>query len=241
MPKEIIFNGNEIINATDYKAKAEKVIAELGKTVFAQFEGKKKQQEFDNKAADILGQEKDTEKPNRPQKFYKNQINPVLNPAQVETKLNMLLRVYRPFTAVEAKTISDLEYLEAYKYYCQIIMYINDYLVYLPSKQTYCAFVNILAETYNEFMEDPNYSQVFKGIDDSFVQGYFNAAQSGIVDNKITLAKLQTKDAGHNLVRNPEALTINNYNQIDKQQVNLKLAQFDSLTKQIGNGKGTKK
>lgn len=219
MAKEIIIENGNMVNSTDYKAKAEKIIEELGNTVFSKFDNS---EEFEN------------------QRFYKNQINPILTPMQVTSKLNRLLRVYKPLSQSEAETIPDTEYLEAFGYYCDIISYINEYLVYLPDKQTFSAFVNITTDIYNEFLlNNPKYQQVFKSFEDSFNSTNFLSAQSGLVDGKVTMAKLQTKDAGHNLVKNPESLVVNNYNKIDKQEMQLAFDKLESMTRRIGN-KGDK-
>jgi hypothetical protein len=42
---------------------------------------------------------------------------------------------------------------------------------------------------------------------------------------------------GHNLVRNPESITYNVTNNVDKQQVLLALDKFDSMTKKLPNAK----
>ena len=60
-------------------------------------------------------------------------------------------------------------------------------------------------------------------------------AEAGLVDSKTTIAKLQTKNAGHNLVKNPESLTlIQNNNVVDEQKMDLLLSKFDGMTKKIG-------
>lgn len=234
MPKKIIIDDDQIVNSTDWKSKAKKIILELGASLFNKLD--------DNDIATI--EEFEQQKRGRgrpptakkPTKFYKNTIKADLQPMQVTAKLNRLLRVYKPLNSMEAREIADTEYLEAFGHYCDIISYINEYLVYMADKQSFCAFCNITTDIYNEFLGDPNYCQVFKSIEDSFVQANFASAQAGIVDGKVTITKLQTKDAGHDLVRNPEAITVNNYTAIDKQQVNLRLAQFEAMTRQIGRG-----
>lgn len=162
------------------------------------------------------------------------QVTTDISAMSVTSRLNRYLRMFRPLTLDEAKAIEDREYLNGFGYYCDLITFINDnHVVYIPDKQTFCAFVNITTDIYNELLNDPNYSQVFHSIEDSFVQSNFSSAQAGIVNTSATLAKLQIKDAGHSLVKNPESITINQFNGVDKAQVNKKLEQFASMIKGI--------
>lgn len=165
--------------------------------------------------------------------FKKNEILPLLTTAQVNSKLNELLRVYRPLSLDDAKMMKDTDFLEALKYYMKLISWINNYLVYTPSKQTFCAFANITTAIYNELLADTNFQQVFSSIEDYLIDSNFTNAQAGIVDNKTTVIKLQTKEAGHNLVKNPEALTFNNFNLIDTQKVDQRLERFNNMMRTI--------
>lgn len=233
MPKQIIIDDDQIVNSTDWENKANKIIEELGKTLFDKLDNEPTESE------EMQSEKRGRGRPpalKKTAKFYKNTIKADLQPMQVTAKLNRLLRVYKPLNSVEAKSIQDTEYLKAFGYYCDIISYINEYLVYLSDKQTFCAFCNITTDIYNDFLGDPNYCQVFKSIEDSFVQSNFASAQAGIVDGKVTITKLQTKEAGHDLTRSLESITVNNYNQIDRQEVMTKLAQFNSMVKHIGKG-----
>ena len=157
---------------------------------------------------------------------------PTISPAQVTTKLNRLLRIYRPMTKEDAETLDDLEYLDAYGYYLYIISHINKFVTFLPDKQTFSAFCNISTDTYNHLLADQRYIQVFSSIEDGFVQSNFVVAEAGLIDSKTAITKLQTKDSGHNLVRNPEAVTINYSPKVDKVLIN---QQLDKYTAMIGN------
>lgn len=224
----VIDKDGEIIKPTDWANKSAKLIEELGNSIFA---GMTKEDSYNYKV-DKWGNEIKTKK-----KVVKNEIMPDISPAQVSTKLNRLLRIYRPMSIVEAKALDDTDYLEAYGYFLDVISYINEYCVFLADKQTFSSFCNITTDVYNELLGDPNYTQVFKGFEDDFVHSNFAVAQSGLVDAKTTITKLQTKEMGHNLVRNPESITYNVTNNVDKQQVLLALDKFDSMTKKLPNGK----
>lgn len=217
MPKKIIIEDNTIINSNDWEGKSKKIIEALDKELF---------ENIDIDDAYAYKFDKDGNVTSKTKRNVKrNEILPTISPAQVTIKLNRLLRIYKPMNVAEAMTLKDTDYLEAYGYYLDIIFHINKYTTFLGDKQTYSAFVNISTDTYNELLTDQRYCQVFASIEDGFVQSNFSVAQAGLVDNKTTIAKLETKGAGHSLIKSPEALIIN-YNKTDKALINEKLNKF---------------
>lgn len=230
MSKIIFVDYDDSIDPMDYKAKLEYIVNVLEQEIFANAV------ETSDKL-EALTQSEEDEKPipRKAFKYSKNEIMPVLTPMQVNAKLNELLRMYKPLNLEQAKKLPDGEFLKALKWYMHLISHINKYLAFLPSKQTFCSFANITSSIYNELMQDANYSAVFNSIEDYVVDANFTSSQAGIVDSKTTIAKLQTKDAGHNLIKSPESIVVNNYNTIDKQQVNLKLDRIMGSAL-LGNG-----
>lgn len=225
--KEIIIENERIINATDYEARCKEIIDSLNEAFF---------DAIDEDAYDRAETpEGETIEVKKNKKFSKYQILPELTPMQVSAKLNEMLRIYKPMSETDAKTLDDTEYLDALKWYMHLISHINKYLVFLPSKQTFCGFANITADVYNKMLQDQNFVQVFNSIEDYIVDSNFLGSKSGMVDSKTTLTQLQTKDAGHNLVRNPESITINQFNPIDKQRIQSQMLKFDSMIKKVGN------
>ena len=218
MSKLILVDYDNSIDPMDYKAKVEYIVEVLEGEVFVNAV------ETSDKL-EALAQGDEEEKPTQRKaiKYSKNEIMPVLTPMQVNAKLNELLRIYKPMNLEQAKKVKDTEFLLALRWYMQLISHINTYLAFLPSKQTFCSFANITSSIYNDLLQDVNFSQVFNSIEDYLVDANFTSSQAGIVDSKTTIAKLQTKDAGHNLIKSPESIVVNNYNTIDKQQVNVKL------------------
>lgn len=202
MNKELIVE--EYIDPCDWERKADYIIEQLDNTVFAGINEKTSKHTITTKSGATYESQK---------RVNKDDIMPMITAMQITSRLNRLLRVYRPMTLSEALELDDTEYLKAFGYYCDIISHINTFLVYVPDKQTFSAFVNITTDTYNELMTNMKYSQVFSSIEDSFVQSNFSASQSGLVDNKTTLSKLQTKNAGHNLVQNEDNIVNFNINQ----------------------------
>lgn len=225
----VIDKDGEMIRPTDWQKKSEKLIEELGNSIFANLTEENSYDIKYNKFGEEIGRTK--------KRIKKNELMPDISPAQVSTKLNRLLRIYRPMSLVEAKALDDTDYLEAYGYFLDVISYINEYCVFLADKQTFSSFCNITTDVYNELLADPNYTQVFKGFEDDFVHSNFAVAQSGLVDSKTTITKLTAKEVGHNVVKNPESITYNFTNNVDKQQVLLALDKFDSMTKKLPNPK----
>lgn len=244
--KEIIIDDGNVVNSTDWENKYKEVINFLNEKVFFELNkiSNEKQQsnkksnwkkinadEYRNMLEDEYYNNSEEQQSSQIKGFKKNDIMPLLTPMQVTSALNRILRKYRPMNLDEAKRLEDIEYLDAFGYYCDVISYINKYLVYLPDKQTFCAFVNITTDVYNEMLGNPNYSSVFNSFEDSFIQSNFSSAQAGIVDGKTTVAKLQTKNAGHNLIKNPDSVTFNITQKIDKQKVNQMLGKYESIAK----------
>lgn len=218
MAREIILDGNNIINATDWKAKSEDVIAKLNAELFDTI--------YDDDLYDFKYDKDGNLTSKTKRRLKKGEMKPTISPAQVTAKLNRYLRVYRPMDTEEAKTLDDTDYLEAYGYYLDIISHINKYVTFLGDKQSFSAFCNINTNVYNELLAEPRYAQVFSSIEDGFVQSNFAVAEAGLVDGRTTIAKLQTKNAGHNLVKNPESITLVQNNHINTSQIDDMYAKY---------------
>lgn len=224
MQKQIIIEDERIVNSTDWEGKSKEVIARLDEELFNTL--------HPDDGYDIT-YDKFGNEIRKKRTVKKNEVMPIISPAQVTAKLNRFLRVYRPMGLAEATSLDDMEYLTAYGYYLDIISHINKYTTFLADKQTFSAFCNISTDVYNDLMVDPKYSQVFASIEDGFVHSNFTVAQAGLVDSKTTITKLTTKDAGHSLVKSPDSVVVNYTQKVDKQQVNMLLDKFDSMTKKI--------
>ena len=213
MKKDIIVEN--YIDPCDWESKSNYIIEQLNNTVFAGINEITSKHIITTKSGATYESQK---------RVNKDDIMPMITSMQVTSRLNRLLRIYRPMTLTEALELDDTEYLKAFGYYCDIISHINTFLVYVPDKQTFSAFVNITTDTYNELMTNIHYSQVFSSIEDSFIQSNYTASQTGLVDNKTTISKLQTKNAGHNLVQNEDnSVTVNIAQQLDVNAIEEKL------------------
>ena len=222
MPKEIIFDGEKIINATDWKAKSEDIIAKLDAELFNKIS--------EDDSYDIR-YSKDGEELSRTKKrVRKGEIMPLISSTKVATLLNRLLRTYKPLSYNDALSLEPEEYIEANLYYLDIISHINDYIIFLPSKQSLSAYLNISVETYNELLMNPIYSEVFKSFDDGLVDTNYISAQSGVIDSKSTMAKLTTREAGHNLVKNVDFVKISANNTINVANIDDMYAKYIGAT-----------
>lgn len=229
--KEIILDGDKVINATDWKTKSKDIIEKLNKQLFDKIE--------EEDTYDIKYSKEGVETSRTKKRVKKGEIMPLISATKVATLLNRLLRVYKPLTYKDALSIEPQEYLEANLYYLDIISHINDYIIFLPSKQSLSGFLSISVDTYNELLSNPAYSEVFKSFEDGFVDTNYMSAQSGVVDSRSTMTKLQTREAGHNLVKNVDFVKLNVSNQINTSQIDDMYAKFLGATKsqkQIGNG-----
>ena len=115
---------------------------------------------------------------------------------------------------------------------------INLYVIFNANKQLLCAFLEIDEDTYAEFLTDSKYDTVFKSIESSFIGGGFVASESGLSDTKAVINRLQTKGAGHNLIKNPDNITIINHNKLDDNSIQKRL---DRIASVVGLPMGTKK
>lgn len=225
MAKDIYIDDNEIINPIDYEKKYNDIVKELWEGLFCNLNAGKADKIVLDETGNVIGEQKGTPT----QKFSKDAIMQDIQPAQVAIMLNRLLRRYRPFSLADAKRLTPEDYLCAYEWFCKLMEYINKYIVFIPDKQTYSAFVNITDDIYNELLIDQTFGSTFKSIDNGFISTNFVGAQAGIIDSKSTISKLQTRDAGHNLIKNPEAITFNNFQTIDKMQVNAQLEKWKAM------------
>lgn len=229
MPKEIIIDGETIINATDWKAKSEHIIARLDEELFDNVNEWDTYDTRYDKDGNLLSKTKHTVK--------RGEMMPVISPAQITTKLNRYLRVYRPMTLSEAMSLEDTEYLEAYGYYLDIISHINTFCTFLGDKQSFSAFITLTTPVYNELLAHPKYTQVFSSIEDGFVHSNFAVAEAGLVDGKATIAKLQAKEMGHSMKKADETIVYNVTNKINTSSIDAMYEKFLGVSqkpKQIG-------
>lgn len=212
----------EPLNPTDYEAKYKRIVEELQASVFDGIDP----DDFYDIYYDKMGNEV-----RKKHSTKKNELKPVLTPSMVDFKLQSLLRQTLPLGDDEIFDLPKETYLEAFRWYFELMYFISSYITLTPSKQGYCAFVGITVAQYNELLADLHYSAVFNSIDDGLLQNSFVAGESGLVDSKTVATRLQAKAVGHNVKKADE---VNIYNQTVQMTPDQMLADLENYRKLTG-------
>lgn len=231
MAKNIIIDefGNTV-PPTDYKAKRERIEAELKERVFDHI---KPEDVYDVKF-DQMGNEI-----KKKRKVAKGEIKPVVTTSRVQAELESILILEEMKRESEIREIEPTEYFTAYSEYCKLVAYINEFVPFRANKQSYCAFVGILNDDFEDLLSDQTYGRVFKRIRDSFTGGSFIDASSGLYDSKAIINESQTRGDGLNMIKNPEEKIYTNTERINYVQINSFVDEMRGLapapaTKKIG-------
>ncbi len=228
--KPIEIQGETPISVTDYEAKANWVIEELGDTVF---KGITPEDCFDisyDKMGNMIKKKRSTKK---------NELCPTITPTAIAYKLNELLRCIMPMDKETAKMLPPSKYLEAYKNYNAIMQYINSYIVFIDNKQFLSAFLGVTVSTFNDLCSDSSTAYLMEWFDDGTNGISFVAGESGLSDSRAVISRLQTRGAGQNLRKTDENITLFQQTNIDKMLVDARIDGFLSdvakaQQKQIG-------
>ena len=204
-------NSDNIYDPFDYKSKYEKTVEILNEALFS---------EVDSLVAQV-GEVKSAKK---------NAIKPALTPQIVSNKLESVLRQTIPIPFEEAKEIDVQLYIDAYHYFCELMLYINKYIVFSSTKQMFGAFVGITVDTFNSLMSEPKYKDIFTGFNDGLVNLGFISGESGLVSADSVNMRLTAKGAGHSLEKASDTISFvqNNYGN-DERAVRKKLEYFENL------------
>lgn len=214
-------NNGEILNNCDFESKYQKVVEQLDKEVFSA----------------ISTQEPSVEEMEDNWGRCKKKEQEELSALYVSSRLNEYLRIYRPLSLREAKDLEEQDLMDCFAWFMKLISHINQHCVFVPSKQTFCAFATLTTSVYNELLQDSRFQTILEGVEDYLIEQNFLSSQAGLVREKSTITKLQTRDAGHNLIKSPDAITVNTTNILDTGMIQQQLAKFNSMTKQITNNK----
>lgn len=232
--KEIFLDSNgEVFKSTDYKEKCEEIKKRLKDELFSEF----REEDFFDKEYDSSGNVINVNR--KKVAVKKNQLLPILSPTRVQTRLESILRLYRPLTLTEAKSLNPNSFLEAYTYYCELIDFINKYIIFKTTKQSFCAFAGITVDTYNELGKNVDFEDTIRWINDGLVGAIFVDSASGLYDSRAIISEGQTKDAGMNLIKNPDSIVFKGNTFVNHQEVDNKILKFEGMIdrKQIGNKK----
>lgn len=218
------------IPPTDYKAKRERIEAELKERVFDHI---KPEDVYDVKF-DQMGNEI-----KKKRKVAKGEIKPVVTTSRVQAELESILILEEMKRESEIREIAPTEYFTAYSEYCKLVAYINEFVPFRANKQSYCAFVGILNDDFEDLLSDQTYGRVFKRIRDSFTGGSFIDASSGLYDSKAIINESQTRGDGLNMIKNPEIINYTNNNTLNYNKYDALIERINSVlpaptTKKIG-------
>jgi len=228
--KEPKLKTDGVITPTDFKRKSEKIIKELKATVFNLTE-----EDCEETCSTASGSTYKKKKQTR-----KNEIKPTLTPTMVNCKLDQLFIRFMPLTDEQLQTIEPDEFLQAYDYFMDIMLVVNSYILLTPTKPLFCGFVGISEYDYNNFLNDLVYERVFKFIDSRIVGCSQASAESGLVNSTAINTRLQTKDVGHGLVKNGEAIVFNQQNNLSIKEITSDLTRLEEIAgiaKKLKNSK----
>ena len=211
----------EPLNPTDYEAKYKRIVEELQASVFDGIA----HNDFYDIYYDKMGNEV-----RKKHSTKKNELKPVLTPSMVDFKLQSLLRQTLPLGDDEIFDLPQESYLDAFRWYFELMYFISSYITLTPSKQGYCAFVGITVAQYNELLCDLHFSGVFNSIEDGLLQNSFVAGESGLVDSKTVATRLQAKAVGHNVKKADEVNIYNQTVQITPDQMLAEMEEYRKLT-----------
>lgn len=204
-------NFDDVYNPLDYKTKYEKTVEILNEALFSE--------------VDSLIVEVGEVKPAK-----KNAIKPALTPQMVSIKLDSVLRQTIPIPFEEAKEIDVQLYIDAYHYFCELMLYINKYITFSSTKQMFSAFIGITVDTFNSLMSEPKYADTLAGFNDGLVNLGFISGESGLVSTESINMRLTAKGAGHSLEKASDTISFvqNNYGN-DERAVRKKLEYFENF------------
>ena len=204
---------DDVYNPLDYKTKYEKTVEILNEALFSE--------------VDSLIVEVGEVKPAK-----KNAIKPALTPQMVSIKLDSVLRQTIPIPFEEAKEIDVQLYIDAYHYFCELMLYINKYITFSSTKQMFSAFIGITVDTFNSLMSEPKYADTLAGFNDGLVNLGFISGESGLVSTESINMRLTAKGAGHSLEKASDTISFvqNNYGS-DERAVRKKLEYFENFVR----------
>lgn len=217
-------NEKQIVSKVDYEKKCNDIKLQLKADLF---------DEIDEESMWDIRRDKDGNETSRKKRAVKkNEVSPSITPMAVQMELEELMRYYEPIPFSEAKELPPETYREAYKWYCNLMRYINKYVIMKSTRPNFCGFFGITIETYNLLMQEQAVQENLKWLFDGFTASDFVASSSGLLNSSAVVAEMQTKDAGLGLVKSPEAIVFSGNQFIDKQAVLNNLERFEAMLPQ---------
>lgn len=211
----IIIENNEMTFPFDPVKKVELLKEELMDKVFG---------EHIPKVKVFIKVGKDYEERTMP-KYEKNKII-------LTTKINDFLRKYKFVSKQEAEMGYTADLInECLNAFSDLVSWINDYTVFVPTKQLICAFMQITENTYNAMIKgrDEDIVTAMESIESYIVDLTFTSSQNDLVKEKSTLSRLKTKGMGHSLSETQSDQPVNTTFVLTNQAVLKKLEQIKNL------------
>lgn len=209
-----------IYDNLDYEKKCKEIKEQLKSDLF---------DNINNDAYDIKYDDYGNEVSRKKRAVKRNEILPTITPMAVQMELEELMRIYEPIPFNVAKELEPSIYREAYKWYCNLMRFINKFVIMKSTRPNFCGFFGITIETYNLLMQEAMVQENLKWLFDGFTASDFVASSSGLLDSKAVVAEMQTKDAGLGLVKSPEAVVFSGNQFVDKQAVLNNLERFEAM------------
>lgn len=207
---------------TDFVEKADKIIAELDTTVF-KLDDEEVYKYIPTKNGDIIREKR---------AVTKNEVKPSLTPTMVGCRLNRLFLGFAPID--DPESVTPQQYMSACVEFMRVMEHINDFVIMNSNKQLYCLFTGITVDDFNTLMGRQLYASTFRRITDAFSGLDFAGAESGLIDGKTTIAKMQAKDMGFSMQKAEEAPVFITNNTIDKAVISADIERYMRL---IDDGK----
>jgi len=92
---------------------------------------------------------------------------------------------------------------EIFNDFIDLVAWINEYAVFIPTKQTFCAYSGISNTVYNDLLTNGNDEQkeIMEYIDNAIIDFSLSASENGIAKERSTMMRLTAKNVGHSVVK----------------------------------------
>ena len=185
--KTIYLSEDTTIDLCDYKGKTDKIIQQLNSEYFDKME------ELDTYG--IMDEE-----------FKKKKNYVPLSAMKISTRLNEMLRAYRPLSLSDVRELALDTLQSGFIAFMRLISHINKFVVFVPSKQLFSAFIGITTKSYNIIREEPAFMDILDSVEDYLLDQNFVSSQSGLSKENSTITKITARGVGHDVVKTPEVV-----------------------------------
>lgn len=120
---------------------------------------------------------------------------------KLKSRLNSVLRAYKPRPNDAAVAISSDELEDAFEEFMELVSWLNDTCTYIPTKQDFCAYSEISVSAYNQIISSGTDEQILVlGEIDSYLSDMqLSASQEGVQKSTPTEFRMSAKQFGHEI------------------------------------------